>query len=182
MTSLLAVYGGSFDPPHLGHSLVGAYVLAACPVDRLLVVPVGQHPFAKRISPFEDRLRMCELAFADLRRLEVSSIEHELPGPSLTLNTLTALQARYPGASLRLVIGSDLLPETQHWFEFERVRAIAPLIVVQREGHATPDGLGPPLPDISSTLVRERLRAGQPTDGLLNPQVAAYAQAHRLYG
>jgi nicotinate-nucleotide adenylyltransferase len=181
MTSSVAMYGGSFDPPHLGHTLVCAYVLAACGVDRLLVVPVGQHPFDKRVSSFEDRLRMCELAFGDLRRLEVSSIEHELPGPSRTLNTLTALQARHPDAGLRLVIGSDLLAETPHWFEFERVRAIAPLIVVQREGHATPGGLGPPLPDISSTLVRDRLRAGQPTDGLLNPAVAAYAQAHRLY-
>jgi nicotinate-nucleotide adenylyltransferase len=181
MTSSLAVYGGSFDPPHLGHTLVCAYVLAACPVDRLVVVPVGQHPFAKSVSPFEDRLRMCELAFRDLRRLEVSGIEHELPGPSLTLNTLVALQTGHPDARLRLVIGSDLLPETQHWWKFEEVRAIAPLIVVQREGHPTPDGLGPPLPDISSTLVRERLRAGQRTDGLLDPQVAAYARAHRLY-
>jgi nicotinate-nucleotide adenylyltransferase len=181
MTSAVAVYGGSFDPPHLGHTLVCAYVLAACGIDRLVVVPVGQHPFSKRVSAFEDRLRMCELAFRDLRRLEVSSIEHELPSPSLTLHTLTALQARYPDAGLRLVIGSDLLPETQHWFEFERVRAIAPLIVVQREGHPSPGGLGPPLPDISSTLVRERLRASQATDGLLSPEVAAYARAHRLY-
>jgi nicotinate-nucleotide adenylyltransferase len=177
----LAVYGGSFDPPHLGHTLVCAYVLAACAVDRLVVVPVGQHPFSKRVAPFADRLRMCELAFGDLRRLDVSSIEHELPSPSLTLNTLTALQTRFPDAAFRLVIGSDLLPETQHWFEFERVRAMAPPIVVQREGHPTPGALGPALPDISSTLVRERLRLDAPTDGLLSPEVAAYARAHRLY-
>jgi nicotinate-nucleotide adenylyltransferase len=181
MTSPIAVYGGSFDPPHLGHTLLCAYLLAAHSLDRVLVVPVGQHPFSKHLSRFEDRQRMCELAFRDQRRAEVSTIEHELPGPSLTLRTLEALQARYPNSALRLVIGSDLLPETGKWFEFERVRSIAPLIVVQREGHLSPHAHGPALPDISSSLVRERLRSGQSTVGLLSPEVAAYARAHGLY-
>jgi nicotinate-nucleotide adenylyltransferase len=181
MTGTIAVYGGSFDPPHIGHVLVCAYVLAAQPVERLLVVPVGTHPFAKRLAPFEDRLHMCELALGDLRRIEISPIERELPGPSLTLRTLECLQDRYPGSRLRLVIGSDLVPETPTWFDYERVCEIAPPIVVPRAGYASPEAEGPALPDINSTDLRSRLRVGLPTSGLLSPSVADYAMQRKLY-
>jgi nicotinate-nucleotide adenylyltransferase len=176
----LAVYGGSFDPPHVGHVLVCAYVLAAHEVERVLIVPTRSHPFDKPLAPFEQRLRMCELAFADLRRVELSDIERELPQPSLTLRTLQALQARTPGVPLRLVIGSDLLRETSSWHAFEEVEKLAPPLVVGRAGFPSPDG-SPLLPEVSSTEVRRRLRAGLATDGLLGPAVAAYARAHDLY-
>src|SRR5687768_3789019 len=120
MSRPIAVYGGSFDPPHLGHVLACAYVLAAHAVERVLIVPVGQHPFVKRLAAFEHRQAMCEQAFGDLRRVEISSIEQELPVPSLTVRTLECLQQRHPTAAFRLVIGSDLLPETATWSEFER--------------------------------------------------------------
>lgn len=180
MTKAVAVYGGSFDPPHVAHTLVCAYVLAAHEVERVLVVPTRSHPFDKPLAPYEHRLRMCELAFADLRRVELSDVERELPQPSLTLRTLEALQARLPGTALRLVIGSDLLRETASWHAFEAVAALAPPLVVGRAGFPEPGG-GPLLPEVSSTEVRRRLRAGLATDGLLSPTVAAYAREHALY-
>ena len=179
MSQAIAVYGGSFDPPHLAHTLACVYVLSTQPVDLVLVVPAGQHPFDKHLSPFEHRLRMCELAMRDLRRVAVSGIERELGGPSLTLRTLEHLQRSRPSATLRLVIGSDLLAETPTWHRFERVREIAPPIVVPRAGYDDHDALA--LPDISSTEARRRLRAALPTDGLLDPEVAAYAREHDLY-
>ena len=176
----IAVYGGSFDPPHVAHTLLCAYVLTAHEVERVLVVPTRRHPFDKPLAAFEHRLRMCELAFADLQRVEISDIERQLPEPSLTLRTLQGLQARLPGVPLRLVMGSDLLRETASWHAFEEVAKLAPPLVVGRAGFAT-IGAGPLLPDVSSTEVRRRLRAGLPTDGLLCPAVAAYAREHALY-
>ncbi len=181
MSARVAVYGGSFDPPHLAHTLVCAYVLSAFPVDRLLIVPAALHPFDKPLSPFEDRLQMCRLALRHLRNLEISDIERELPGPSLTLRTLEQLQQRHPDAALRLVIGSDLVPETPSWHRFERIRKLAPPIVVPRAGYPAPDAALPALPDISSTEIRRRLREGLPTDGLLDLEVARHARERGLY-
>lgn len=180
MTHTLAIYGGSFDPPHIAHTLVCAYVLAAHRVDRLLVVPTVQHPFEKTLSPFAHRAHMCELAVRDLRRVEVSRIEEQLSAPSLTLHTLQALARLNPDAGLRLVIGSDLLPETHTWHRFDAISAIAPPIVVPRAGHDSGAG-EPALPDISSTEVRRRLRAGESVHGLLDPEVEQYAREHGLY-
>jgi len=184
MSEVIAVYGGSFDPPHVAHRLVAAHVVAAHGVDRLLVVPSGQHPFDKPLSPFEHRLRMCELAMADLDRVQVSPIERELAGPSLTLHTLEELARRHPGTRLRLVIGSDLLGETPGWHEFDKIKALAPPIVVARPGHPLPDQAGhdqAALPDVSSSVIRERLRKQLPTEGMLDPAVARYAIEHALY-
>ena len=78
MSAVVAVYGGSFNPPHLGHSLVAAYVLSAFDIERLLVIPTAAHPFDKQLAPFSDRMNMCKLAMRHLHRIEVSDIEAEL--------------------------------------------------------------------------------------------------------
>jgi nicotinate-nucleotide adenylyltransferase len=180
VTRTIAVFGGSFDPPHVGHTLVCAYVLAAHPVDLVLVVPAARHAFDKKLTPFEHRLRMTELAMRDLRRVEVSRIERDRPGPSLTLHTLEQLRREQPNTTLRLVIGSDLLADTAKWHEWERVRALAPELIVQRAG-AISDSELPALPDIRSSTIRDRLGSGLAVDGLICPEVLAYARAHRLY-
>ena len=181
MSVTFGVFGGSFDPPHVAHVLFAGYVLSAYDLQRVLVVPTFRHAFGKPLSPFQDRLRMCELAFADLPRVEVSAIESTLPAPNLTLHTLEALQQRHPGVQLRLLIGSDLLPETPSWHNFERIAELAPPLIVERQGRARHNLDNPALPDVSSTEVRRRLRDGEPTEGLLSPAVAVYARNHGLY-
>jgi nicotinate-nucleotide adenylyltransferase len=176
-----AVFGGSFNPPHLAHTLLAAYVLSAHSVERVLVVPTYHHAFGKQLAGFEDRVQMCELAFADLRRVEISCIERELPAPSLTVRTLEALTLQHPGIRLRLVIGTDLLSETHAWHDFQRVAELAPLIVVQRQGHERADLHAPALPYISSTEIRRRLRSGESTAGLLAPAVERHALRRGLY-
>jgi nicotinate-nucleotide adenylyltransferase len=181
MSMTFGVFGGSFDPPHVAHTLLAAYALAAHPIEKVLVVPTFAHAFGKPLSPFEHRLHMCERAFGDLRRVEVSSIERELPTPSLTLRTLEALSQKYPAVQLRLLIGSDLLAETHAWHDFDRIQQLAPALVVQRQGHLQPDLDQPALPDVSSTEIRRRLQGGDTTEGLLCPAVDLYARTHRLY-
>jgi nicotinate-nucleotide adenylyltransferase len=174
------VFGGSFDPPHVAHVLAAAYVFAAHGVARVLVTPTAAHAFGKRLASFDDRLRMCELAFAPLRHVELCPIERSLPQPNYTLTTLQVLAARHPDVQLRLVLGTDLEAETHAWHDFDSIRALAPPLWVSRQGHETDHG-EPALPDVSSTEVRRRVLAGEPTTGLLSPAVADYIREHGLY-
>ncbi len=159
----VAIYGGSFDPPHVAHRLTAAYVLAVGGFERLLVVPVHEHAFGKQLAPFADRLELCGRCFHGLAAVEVSSIEAELPTPNFTERTLERLLDTHPDWELSLVIGSDVLADTASWHDFARVKALAPPFVVTRAGYERPE-LGPALlPDVSSTRVRELLlRRGEP--------------------
>ena len=179
MSTTVAVFGGSFNPPHVAHTLVASYVLAAHPVDSVLVVPCERHPFDKSLVPFEHRLAMCELAMDDLRRVEVSDLAREVGGSGRSLELLEALLEKRPGVNFRLVIGSDLMEQTSSWYRFDRVQQLAPPLIVQRGGHASEAGLV--MPEISSTAVRTLMSEGRDVDGLLKPTVAAYAAEHGRY-
>jgi nicotinate-nucleotide adenylyltransferase len=181
LPQVIGVFGGSFDPPHLAHTLLAAYVLSAYPIDRLLVIPTFRHAFAKPLAPYAHRVSMCELAMADLKRVEVSRIEEEIGGESLTLRTIEELSRRHPEAALRLVIGSDLLAETPRWYNFERVRQLAPPIIVARAGHRDQTVTGPELPLISSSEIRYKLSRDLLTEGFLSRAVAQYIKSHALY-
>ncbi|HKA89152.1 MAG TPA: nicotinate-nicotinamide nucleotide adenylyltransferase, partial [Haliangiales bacterium] len=115
-----AVFGGSFNPPHVAHQMACLYVLETEPVDAVMVVPTFRHPFDKHLCPYEHRLEMARLAMAPLGpRVVVSDIERGLGGEaSLTLHTLEALAAAHPGIGLRLVIGSDILREREKWYRW----------------------------------------------------------------
>lgn len=182
----IAVFGGSFDPPHAAHVMLAAYVLSVVEVDRLLVAPTWQHPLDKGTrSPFEHRHRMCELAFRHVVGVEVSRIEEELGGRSYTLRMLEELARRHPDDELRLLIGADILGELDRWHRFDRVAEIAPPLVIGRGGHAADtewEVLPVELPPISSTEIRRRLAHGESVRGLVPIAVAEYAAQHELYG
>ncbi|GAC1367655.1 MAG: nicotinate-nucleotide adenylyltransferase [Polyangiales bacterium] len=180
----VAIFGGSFNPPHVAHVLAAAYLLACAPVERVVVVPTFRHPFAKALAPFADRLEMCRLAFADLARVEVSRVEEELGGESLTVRTLEHLSARHPGWSMRLVIGADVVHEMDRWTSPDRVRALAPPLVLGRVGFTVPPALADAphvLPAVSSSAIRASLARGEPADVLLPRRVADYVRARGLY-
>jgi nicotinate-nucleotide adenylyltransferase len=175
-----AVFGGSFDPPHVGHVLVATYVLASYSIERVLVTPTAAHAFGKKLSSFEDRVRMCELAFEPLRGVELCTIERELPEPNYTLHTLQALAARHPNIRLRLLVGSDLQRETHAWHDFASIQTLAPPLWIARQG-SDPIAGEPAMPDISSSEIRRRIAEGASTAGLLSPSVAEYIRNHALY-
>jgi len=180
----IAIFGGSFDPPHLGHVFLAAYALSVQSVERVLVVPVYQHAFGKPLSPFEDRVAMCELSFRDLRRVEISRLEQELGGVSRTVRLIDALATRYPQHRLRTLVGSDILAESDRWQDFARVRERAPLLVAMRGGYeagSEAEAHGPTLPMISSTEVREALARGESPCDRVPAAVVEYALAHGLY-
>ena len=179
----VAVFGGSFNPPHAAHVLAAAWVLASEPVDRVLVVPTFRHPFAKALAPYEHRLRMCELAVGWLPRVEVSRVEEELGGESRTLLTLEHLAKQHPDWRMRLVMGADLVLEADKWFRFDRVQELAPPLVLGRAGFDAEGAPSAVLPAISSTDVRARIAAGDWTalHALVPRLVVEYIRTHGLY-
>lgn len=155
---VVAIFGGSFDPPHVGHVLAVVYVLSAFAVDEVRVVPVYRHAFAKDLPPFDERFALCERAFGWLPRVTLSRVEQELGGDSLTLRTLEHLTEREPHADFRLIVGSDVLGDLPKWHRFDRVEALAPLLVLGRAGYPDPRAPLAVLPEVSSTAVREAFR------------------------
>ena len=187
MRKSLAIFGGSFDPPHVSHVLAAVYALKVGGFDQVLVVPVFEHAFAKQLTPFAHRVTLCELAFAGIAGVEVTALESQLARPSLTLHTVEHLSAARPDWSMRLLVGSDVLSEASKWHRFDRIAELAPPFVVARPGYPHAQAPGLPLPDVSSTRVREALAAAnEPANaallaGCLPSSVAAYISEHGLY-
>jgi nicotinate-nucleotide adenylyltransferase len=187
MRKAVAIYGGSFDPPHISHVLAAVYALKVGGFDQVLVVPVYEHAFQKRLSQFEHRVRLCELSFAGIQGVEVSTVERELATPSLTLRTLEHLAAVHPDWAMRLLVGSDVLSDTQKWHAFERIAELAPPYIVARPGYEHPDQHAALLPDVSSTRIRDSLarRTEPESEAVLAaaiPRAAlAYIDEHGLY-
>jgi len=184
VTSRVAIFGGSFNPPHVAHALACAWVLSVEDVDRVVVIPTFRHPFAKSLAPFEDRLAMCELAMAWIPGVEVSNVEAELGGESRTLHTLEYLANSHPDWQLRLVIGSDILGEAHRWYGFDAIAALAPPIVLGRAGVDGANAPAPLLPEISSTQIRALIasESWEALHPLVPKRVLEYARAHGLYG
>lgn len=181
VTGTVALYGGSFNPPHVAHQMACLFVLETQEVDRLWVVPTFRHAFAKHLVPFEDRFHMCQLAFAALgARVAVSRVEEELGRPkSRTLDTLQELVRRHPAARFRVVVGADILAERDKWHRWDEIQALAPPIVVGRRGYPGPGDFE--LPDVSSTEVRARLARGESALPLVPRAVMNYIAERGLY-
>ena len=189
----VAIFGGSFNPPHVAHVLAVVYALATAPIDEVLVVPVFHHPFAKELASFDDRLAMCELALGWIPRVAVSSVERDLGGASLTLRTVEHLAETHPEWSLRLLIGADVLGDLPKWHRFDRIAEVAPPLVLGRVGVVPPPpGEGtfsmpaaplPVLPRVSSTEIRAAIASGdlEAARPRVPSAVLDFIEAHRLY-
>lgn len=184
----VALFGGSFNPPHVGHVLATAYVLSVGWVERVLVVPVFEHALGKALAPFRHRVAMAERAFGWLPRVEVSPIEQNLGVPSRTLRTIQALEAEHPDWALRLLVGSDITAEIEKWHAFEQIERKAPPLFLQRAGSRAASSSPSLLPEVSSTEIR-RLLAAQRPDSPPSPELSAlvpsavleYIAQHQLY-
>jgi nicotinate-nucleotide adenylyltransferase len=159
---VLGVFGGAFDPPHLGHAMVPAYLRLRGLAERVLVVPCADHPLGKDLSPLPRRMALVRAAMASHGdAVEVSDVEARLlaahGGPSYTLRMLEAVAAEHPGYAVRLVVGSDIVGEVQRWHRWDEIERRFSPIVVPRTGHAPADACA--LPAVSSTQVRAWLAA-----------------------
>ncbi len=171
----IALYGGSFNPPHRVHGLVAEWLVDSGVVDAVWLVPVFRHAFEgqhdKVLASFEQRLAWCEALSQDLTvPVAVSRVESDLPVPSYSIDTLDCLAAQFPEHRFNLVVGSDILEAVDSWKDWGRIQADYTPIVVGREGYPAPEGVKV-FPDVSSTEVRRRASRSLSLDGWVTPSV-----------
>lgn len=179
----VALLGGSFNPPHVGHLMAAHYVRATQDVDEVWLMPSFNHPFGKALTPFEHRVEMCQVLCRDASGwLQTSTIESEPGLTGRTVDTLELLQRRHPQVRFSLIIGSDILKDLPHWKDFERIERMVCVLVLYRAGYPAPNTVGPPLAEVSSTQIRDLLARGEEPRALVPSGVLAYARQVGLYG
>jgi nicotinate-nucleotide adenylyltransferase len=196
----LALFGGSFDPPHHGHIAIAIAAADVFDLDQVLFAPAGRQPLKPegKAAPFADRLAMVELACLSDPRFAASDVDAPRPDgvPNYTVETLATLHEMMAEARLFNLCGADSFLDLQRWHEPERLLELAEWIVVSRPGFPLADlsplGLTPHQKgrihllqtvheDVAATNLRERLEAGDLCTDVLSPAVSAYIQSHHLY-
>ncbi|MCX7000835.1 MAG: nicotinate (nicotinamide) nucleotide adenylyltransferase [Candidatus Sumerlaeota bacterium] len=178
----LGIFGGTFDPPHISHTLACLYALETNDLDGILVLPCYRHPLGKDATPFEHRLALARLAMEGLgNRVEVLEIESEREEASYTIDTLRLLKERRPGVEFSLIIGSDILKETCLWKSFDEIQKMVRVIILPRSQADSPHEAHFFLPDISSTEIRRLLLSGKDASPFLSRRVLKYIHRHNLY-
>lgn len=191
MPERLGLFGGTFDPVHVGHLVTAVNVRHALRLDRLLLVPAGD-PWQKagrRLAPAVDRLAMVEAAVAGVDGLEACDIEVRRAGPSYTADTVAELLAEERERELYVVVGSDAAALLATWERPEEIRTAATLVVVHRPGAEADrppaewrhEVVEVPQFEVSSSEVRARLRDGRPIDFLVTPGVRHLIAERGLY-
>jgi nicotinate-nucleotide adenylyltransferase len=178
----IGLLGGSFNPPHLAHLMIAVAVYATEELDHLWVIPTASHAFGKDLAPFDDRVRMCHLAFRHLAGgAAVLDLENRLPRPSYTVNLLRVLHALRPGIKPVWIAGSDIVNDLPKWKEPEEVQRLARMVIVPRKGYESGARLGIDLPLLSSTGVRSLFHEGKDVSGLIDREVLAFIERRFLY-
>lgn len=199
MTQCLAIFGGTFDPIHVGHLAIADDARWALGADQVLFVPAAQQPLKRgQVSgaSAEDRLRMVELAVADNPQFAVSDAEVRRGGMSYTVDTVAAIKQEFPTTELFFVLGADAVALLPRWHRIEMLIAMCRFAVLRRPGVTLAlddliatlptlrdrvtviDG---PLLTISATEVRQRVQQGQPVRYHLPYAVWEYIEQHNLY-
>lgn len=188
MTRRVGVFGGTFDPPHLGHLAIAEWARERLGLDHVTFVPAGAPPHKRRgVTAAAHRLAMTRLATRGNRAFRVSPLEARRPGPSFTVDTLRELRRRDRAARLWLLLGEDSLDDFASWHAPEEILGLARLAVAGREGARPGRGrppctwIGNPAIAISSSALRRRARAGRSLRYLVPDPVIAYVARHRLY-
>lgn len=192
MAERLGIFGGTFDPPHVGHLVSAVNVRHELALDRVLLV-VNNLPWQKAgsraISPAEERFAMVTAAVADVDGLEASRLEIDAGGPSYTADTLATLLSEVPDRELFVILGADAAAGLITWERCDEVRDAATVVVVERPGTdptPTPEGwrwawVQVPSIEVSSTDLRARAVDGRPLDYLVTHEVVDWIAAHGLY-
>jgi nicotinate-nucleotide adenylyltransferase len=194
----IGILGGTFNPPHLGHLVAAQEAYRELALDKVTLIPAGLPPH----KPVEDepgaehRLGLCRLAVDGDDRFSVSDLELRRDGPSFTVDTLELLRSQSPSDDLFLILGADIAAGLPKWHEPERVLELATVAIAKRRGtakEAVQEALAQleggerarffqmPRIGISSTMVRRRVRAGQPIRYFVPDGVMHYIETHGLY-
>ena len=190
------IFGGSFNPPHLGHKRLAVSAADAFGLERVIVMPAGIPPHKGPVAfaGAADRVEMCRLTFADDSRFEISTLEIERGNKSYTVDTLNELKKQYPDDEFYLITGSDMLETFKQWYKWEEILSLAYVCTAVREKSAKLDYSGytdeqrkrfipielEPV-EISSTAIRSALAKCEDVPQYLDGRVAEYIKANGLY-
>ena len=187
----IGVFGGTFDPPHIGHLVAAVDALQVLSLDVVLLVVAGepwQKVDSRAVSAAADRLAMVRAAVADTPGLQVSDLEVSREGPSYTADTFAEFHAAEPDSELFLILGNDAAAGFGTWERHDEVAAMATLVVVDRPGSPAPPAapfewrhVDIPELEISSTEIRQRVAAGRSIRYLVPSGVAAVVKERGLY-
>lgn len=192
----VGIFGGTFDPIHIGHLILAETCREACRLDKVLFVIAGEPPHkGKPRTSAKHRVEMVELAIAGHDAFEASEIELDRPGPHYSYETLERLAEERPGDELFFLIGADSLADLPGWRKPERICELASLVVVNRPGtpdevlssYVPPEGSKPfhhvTMPDVgvASRDIRRRVAEGHSARYLVPRPVEVYFQEHRIY-
>jgi nicotinate-nucleotide adenylyltransferase len=188
----IGVFGGTFDPPHVGHLVTAVNVAHSLRLDRVILM-VANVPWQKlgtrEITAADDRLAMVRAAVADVDRLEAGDHEIRAGGHSYTADTLAQLADEHPGAVLYTIVGDDAAANIHTWERVDEVLSRSRMVVVDRPGNRAVldpsiDWIHVEVPrlEVSSTDLRERCADGRPLDYLVTDDVLAVIRERNLYG
>ncbi len=174
----IALFGGAFDPPHLGHVLAATWAASAAEVDEVWILPVAKHAYGKPMSPWAQRWELCRAAFGGLGFARLRDDEQRNP-EGFTISLVERLRAAHPNHHWLLVGGTDTSRDLPNWHRGAELARLVEVIAVPRRGYD--DAHPAALPAISSTMVRERLRSGQAVTDLVPGAVAKMIAAGQWY-
>lgn len=197
----IGIFGGTFDPVHLGHLLIAEQSREHAHLDQVWFIPAPRPPHKqdRDLTPFSQRVEMLSLAIAGQPAFRIDELEKDRSGPSYTADTLAELHRRQPEAELWLLIGSDCLPDLPHWHDPARILSLAGLLIWERprfpvwnpvqlgtalgwpEGPMRYQVVPGPLVDISSSALRQRAAEGRSLRYLVPRAVECYIENHHLY-
>lgn len=190
----LGIFGGTFDPPHVGHLLAASDAIEHLALDRLVFVPAAIQPLkaSRETASGADRLAMVRLTVGGDPRLETDSVELDRDGLSYTVDTLRDFARRFPSADRFFLVGCDVLSTFAQWRDPRGVLELATLAIVTRSPDADVMEMDEelarrvtPVPtrrvDVSSTEIRDRVRLGRSIHGFVTDAVAEYISSHGLY-
>lgn len=199
----IALFGGTFDPIHLGHTRVAYTACELIGADKVIFIPAKRSALKEfpPVASDQDRLAMVSLAITDNQKFELSDYEMQKPAPSYTLQTVRHFLNQYdPDIEIHWLIGADSIKDLPHWYQVENLIDECCLSIMCRPGYEIPDftefeklwgnarieklrrnAVKTPMVNISSTEVRDRLAKGLDVKDMLNPAVVQYIQQHSLY-
>jgi len=190
----IGLFGGTFDPVHLGHLLVADDVLLKMKLDKIIFIPSALPPHKQLVgASARHRLRMVRLAIQGMPVFEFSNIEIRRPGRSYSIETVMAMRQKYPGSRLYFIAGADTLKEIQTWNRADELLKICQFVVMTRAGYNLEEMMsGLKYPgrfrvvhvrdvEISSTDIRRRIQDKQSIHFLVTPGVERYLKSHKLY-
>ena len=188
----IGILGGSFNPIHVGHAIIASYIVESGLIDSLWLMVSPQNPLKENSTLASDyhRLRMTELVSRRLENVETSAFEFDLPRPSYTIDTLNALQAKFPDDEFYLVIGADNWCLFDKWKSGEEIISKYHILIYPRRGYeiVIPEqysdrvkAVEAPLIELSSTQIRERLAQMKSVSFLVPESVENYIVKNKLY-